>query len=142
MSFAKLIITYLLTLILFLTIDLFWLGFFARGFYQQHLGHLMGDPNWIAAVAFYLMFVGGILNFVIIPSFEKKSLSYAMVYGTLFGFFTYATYDLTNLATLKDWPKIVVVVDIVWGMALTGAVSVFGFYVARWLGRLDSRSAV
>ena len=89
--------------------------------------------NWPAAMTFYLLFIAGILIFAILPAVEKDSLNHALLYGVLFGFFTYATYDLTNLATLKDWPIKVVIIDIIWGMVLTGSVATAGFYILRWL---------
>jgi len=118
----------------FLAIDLVWLGFVAKDLYRRQLGSLLSqNVNWAAAIIFYLLFVAGVFLFAIAPAIEKQSLSHAILYGALFGFFTYATYDLTNLATLKDWPVKIVFIDIVWGMVLTGAVSTSGFYIVKWL---------
>jgi uncharacterized membrane protein len=102
--------------------------------FRRHVGHLMrSDINWPAAVVFYLAFIVGILVFAVYPSVDRDSLLRAMGLGALFGFFTYATYDLTNLATLKDWPISITIMDIVWGMVLTTVVSAAGFYIVRAL---------
>ncbi len=119
--------------VVFFIIDLLWLGIFAKGLYQKYLGHLLGEVNWTAAIIFYLIFISGILIFAVLPGIEKSSFLHAVTYGVLFGFFTYATYDLTNLATLKDWPVTIVYIDIVWGMVLSGSVATLGFLFARWL---------
>jgi uncharacterized membrane protein len=101
-----------------------WLGLIAPSFYKAQIGHLMTDTiRWPVAIAFYLIFLVGLLIFVLMPALEARSFVHAVVYGALFGFFTYATYDLTNWATLRDWPMLVSIVDIAWGTVLTGAVS-------------------
>ena len=134
MSAREIVITYLLMAILFLALDLFWLGLIAKNFYQKHLGTFFSDKiNWKAAVIFYLLFILGAMIFSVYPAVARDSLTKAMIFGVLFGLFTYATYDLTNLATLKDWPVPIVIVDIIWGMVLCGVISVFGFGVAKWL---------
>lgn len=126
---------YIATLITFLAIDMLWLGLVARAFYQKHLGFLMAPrPNWLAAVIFYLLFVAGILVFVVGPGLKVDSLKTTLLRAALFGLITYATYDLTNLATVRDWPVLVTVVDMVWGTALSVAVSLVGFAVGKWLG--------
>ncbi len=131
---SKLIIGYLLTTVVFFAIDLLWLGIIAKNLYQKYIGHLLSDQvNWSAALIFYLLFIVGIFVFAILPAVEKDSLRYAILYGGLFGFFTYATYDLTNLATLKDWPLEVVFIDISWGIVLTGLVSTAGYFIMKWL---------
>lgn len=135
MSAREFVITYLLMAILFLALDLFWLGLIAKNFYQKHLGRFFSDKvNWTAAMIFYFLFVLGTMIFAVYPGVAQDSLMRAMMFGVLFGLFTYATYDLTNLATLKDWPVPIVIVDIIWGMVLCGAISAFGFGVAKWLG--------
>ena len=125
---------YFCTLLAFFAIDMLWLGLVARGFYQKHLGFLLRThPNWSAAVVFYLLFVLGLLVFVVVPSLEAGSTKKALVLGALFGLITYATYDLTNLATVKDWPWIVTVVDLSWGAILASSVSYLGFLAGKWL---------
>jgi uncharacterized membrane protein len=133
MPVTKLIISYLLTFAVFLAIDMAWLGFIAKDLYRKHLGKFLSDEvNWIAAIVFYILFVIGIFIFAIMPAVEKNSLNSAILLGALFGFFTYATYDLTNLATLKNWPLNIVFIDILWGSVLTGIVSTAGFYIVRY----------
>jgi len=125
---------YLLTVPVFFAIDMVWLGFAARTFYRNHLGPLLRPSvNWTAAVLFYLLYIAGILLFATLPALEDRSLTQATVMGGLFGFFAYATYDLTNLATLRDWPVKVVVVDILWGIVLTASVSAASYGIGRWL---------
>lgn len=126
---------YLIALPVFFAIDLLWLGVIAKNFYNQQIGHLMKPQvNWIAAILFYLIFLAGMVIFVIAPAYIKGSWSYALGFGIMFGFITYATYDLTNLATLKGWPIKVVIVDLIWGMVLSGSVSIITWWLARKLG--------
>lgn len=126
---------YLLTVPVFFAIDILWLGFLARGFYREHLGYILSPTvNWTAAIIFYLIFIAGILIFAVLPALEKGTISNALLLGALFGFFTYATYDLTNMATLKDWPLIVVIVDITWGSVLCASVAACSFMIGKWLG--------
>lgn len=134
MAFTKLLLSYILTFIVFILIDLTWIGIIAKDFYNKQLGSfLSGEVNWPAAIFFYLLFIVGIFVFVIVPALQKNSLGSALVLGALFGFVTYATYDLTNLATVKDWPIKVVVIDMLWGAALTCVVSGAGFLISKWL---------
>ncbi|MCB9312380.1 MAG: DUF2177 family protein [Lewinellaceae bacterium] len=130
----KLIASYLLTALVFFAIDLTWLGWIARDWYARHMGHLMRDTvNWPVAILFYALFIAGLFVFVILPSIEKGSLRSALGYGALFGLVTYAAYDLTNLATMKDFPAGVVVGDIAWGMLLCTLVSGAGYGIHRWI---------
>jgi len=125
---------YVLTVPLFFIIDLIWLGVVAKSFYQKNLKYILSpNVNWTAAIIFYLIYIAGILIFAVLPAVAKDSLRHAAVWGALFGFFTYATYDLTNLALLKDWPIIIVIVDILWGVVLCSAVATLSFFVAKWL---------
>lgn len=125
---------YVATLIVFFAIDMAWLGLVARTFYQKHLGFLMAPaPNWAAAIVFYLLFIAGILVFVVVPGLEGGSLRTTLLRAALFGLITYATYDLTNLATLKDWPVLVSVVDMIWGVVLSVAVSLASFTIGTRL---------
>ncbi len=135
MSLARIASTYLLTTVFFFAVDMLWLGVVAKGFYQKQLGPILSEQvNWAAALAFYLLFVGGILLFVVFPALESGSLRRVVVLGALFGLVTYATYDLTNLATLRGFPPLVAAVDMAWGMVLTGTVAAVGFFLARRLG--------
>ena len=130
---VRFVLGYVLTALVFFAIDLLWLGVVARGLYRRHLGGFLGEVNWGAAGIFYLLFIVGIFVFAIVPALERESALRALVLGALFGFFTYATYDLTNLATLRDWPLAIVLIDIPWGMALTAATSLAGYHILRWL---------
>jgi uncharacterized membrane protein len=128
-SFIKI---YLITLPVFFAIDMIWLGFIAKDFYRENLGQLLSpNINWTAAIVFYLLFIGGLVVFVISPAIEKNSWTYALIYGALFGLITYATYDLTNLATLKDWSIKVTVVDLLWGMVLSASVSTISYFISN-----------
>ena len=125
---------YLLTIPIFFVIDLIWLGVVAKSFYQKNLKYILSpNVNWTAAIIFYLIYIVGILIFAVVPAVTKDSLRYAVVWGALFGFFTYATYDLTNLALIKDWPLKIVVVDILWGVVLCSTVATLSFFGAKWL---------
>jgi uncharacterized membrane protein len=129
--YAKL---YLATLLAFFAIDMIWLVLVARGFYQQHLGFLLRpSPNWYAAIVFYLLFIAGLLVFVVVPGLQASSVRKVLLLGAFFGLITYATYDLTNLATVKDWPLIVTVVDLIWGAVLSASVSCAGYLAGKWL---------
>ncbi len=126
---------YLITLPVFFAIDMLWLGIVAKNFYKQQIGFLMTpNINWVAAIVFYLIFIAGLVLFVISPALEKTSLMHALVFGALFGLVTYATYDLTNLATLKDWPILVTLVDLAWGAFLSASVSSVSYLIASRIG--------
>lgn len=130
MDFLNQIYLYLVCLGTFLAVDFFWLGIVARNFYRRELGELMAEStNWFAAVVFYLLFVVGIIVFVVNPSIEKGSLARTIGLGFLFGIITYATYDLTNLATLAGWSLRVTGVDLLWGGVLSAIVSTVGYLV-------------
>jgi uncharacterized membrane protein len=128
------IILYLVVFVAFFAIDMLWLGLVARSFYRKHLGFIIAPrPNWAAAIVFYLLFIFGVVFFVVAPGLESGSLGTTLLRAALFGLITYATYDLTNLATLKDWPLIVTLVDILWGIALCVAISLVGFMAGQWM---------
>lgn len=132
MTFLKL---YIIAFIIFLAIDAIWLGLVAPKFYKAQIGHLMSEkPNLVAALVFYLVFIVGVVYFVVNPAVEAQSITKVLVAGALFGFMTYATYDLTNLATLKDWPITVTIVDLVWGTTLSTLIGLFTYliYNAIW----------
>jgi uncharacterized membrane protein len=135
MSLWQMCKVYVLMVPVFFILDMIWLGLVAKGFYRTRLADLLSQEiNWAAAVIFYLLFLLGLLVFVVLPAAEKGSLASSLVRGLFFGLVTYATYDLTNLATLKGWPVSVAVVDILWGMALSAMVGMAGFGFARWMG--------
>ncbi len=123
---------YLVVLGFFLLIDMIWLALVARNFYREQLGFLMKtNINWSAAFIFYLIFVGGLVYFVIYPSLSQDNWTSALLAGVFFGIVTYATYDLTNLATVKNWPLVVTLVDILWGAVLSGTLSIIGFFYGK-----------
>jgi len=119
-----------MTLVIFFLVDIVWLGVISKKLYKEYLGHLMGPVNWPAALIFYALFIAGLVFFVITPAIEKESLVYAITVGAFFGLITYGTYDLTNLATLKDWPVTITVIDLIWGTFLNAATAGITYYVA------------
>ncbi len=124
-----------LTAAVFFAIDLVWLGVVASGFYQKHLGHLLRpDVLWAPALAFYTVYIAGILVFAVLPGLEAGSLGRTVALGAFLGLFAYATFDLTSMALFRDFPGIVVVVDLAWGTVLTATVAAAGFGFGRWLG--------
>lgn len=126
---------YLLSLLVFLGVDMVWLLVIAKDLYAKYLGYLMTDrPNLWAAGIFYLLFVVGLVVFVIQPALEKDSIVEAIWRGALFGLITYATYDLTNLATIKNWPLLITIVDMVWGATLSVVVAVISMILVQRLG--------
>jgi len=129
MNFLK---AYVGVLIVFVIFDAVWLGLIAVDFYAETIGHLMAENvNWGAAVVFYAMYIGGIAHFVSIPASEVGDLRKAVVNGALFGIIAYGTYDLTNFATLRDWPLKVVVADMLWGGFITASAAIGGFMAAK-----------
>jgi len=126
---------YAIAFTVFLGIDALWLTLIAKNFYAKHIGYLMSkNPNLLAALIFYLIFIAGLVFFVITPALDKKMWMQALLAGLFFGLVTYATYDLTNLATVKDWPLIVTIVDLMWGMFVSAVVSVVTYFLALKFG--------
>ncbi len=127
----KTLIIYAITTVVFFAIDMVWLGFIAKNFYREKLGFILSpDVNWYAAVTFYLIYIGGILYFAVLPAMRDESWQTALLQGAVLGFLCYATYDLTNMATIKNWPLTVVLVDIIWGIVLTGSCALISYLVA------------
>ncbi|MFA6007518.1 MAG: DUF2177 family protein [Candidatus Shapirobacteria bacterium] len=126
---------FLVSFLSFLLIDGIWLMVVAKNFYAKHLGYLMTKtPNLAAAGIFYLIYIFTLVILVISPALQKGSLTTAILTGALFGLCAYATYDLTNLATIKDWPLLVTVIDLVWGTFVTGAVAGISYFIlSKWL---------
>ena len=125
---------YVATFVPFLATDMVWLAVVARGFYRRQLGVLISDrPNWWAAISFYLLFVAGLLVFAVVPALHAGSFRTALLLGGFFGLVAYATYDLTNLATITNWPWLLTLVDMTWGLLLAAAVSCLGYLVGNWL---------
>jgi uncharacterized membrane protein len=122
---------YAVSTVAFFAIDMFWLGVVARGFYRRQLGGLLAEQvNWAAAIVFYLLYIAGIVFFVTLPAARAGSLTRALATGAFFGLVAYATYDLTNQATVRDWPTLVTVVDLAWGALLTAVVAYLTFLVS------------
>jgi uncharacterized membrane protein len=118
----------------FVAIDAIWLGIIAKKLYRDILGNLLRtDPLMPAAAIFYVIFIVGLVFFVIQPAIDRSSWLYALGAGALFGLVTYATYDLTNLATLKDWPLKITILDLLWGSFISATVAVITYHVGKWL---------
>lgn len=131
---AQYLTAYGVTAAVFLGIDFIWLSQVARSFYFERLGDLLLDkPNLGAAAAFYAIYVVGIVIFSVAPALRTESATNALVYGALFGFFAYATYDMTNYATLRNWPLEVSLVDIAWGTCLTAVSALLGYLATRFV---------
>ena len=129
---TKYFLTYFIVLVIFLTIDAIWLGVIARKFYVNNIGYILAEkPNFLAAAIFYSIYVIGIIIFSTIPALKDGSGTTALIYGALFGFFAYLTYDMTNYSTLKDWPLQVSLIDTAWGTFLTGISSYLGYHFAK-----------
>jgi len=134
MTIRQTVLLYLITLGIFFLIDMVWLGVVAKTFYRRHLGFLMSPKVvWPAAILFYLLFIAGLIVFAIRPGLAAGAPLKALLLGAFLGLVSYATYDLTNLATVKDWPVVVTVVDLMWGTALSAAVGVAGYLAGKWL---------
>jgi len=127
------IFSFVSALLSLFVIDFFWLTTMSKKFYSKHIGFIISDsPNLIAAGFFYLIYCLGIVFFVVLPSIQNNySLTRVFLQGFLFGLVAYATYDLTNHATIKNWPLIVTLVDLSWGALLTGVVGLASFYITK-----------
>lgn len=135
MNIAEYLKVYLVSTVIFFALDMVWLTAVAKNLYREQLGTLLAkNINWPAAITFYLLFIVGITIFAISPSIEGNSSLTALVYGALFGFFTYATFDLTNLATIQNWPVKLTFIDLAWGTILSASVATGTFLIySRWL---------
>ncbi len=123
-------VLYIIAVMAFLLLDGIWLGLVAKNLYATQLKGLMTDQvKWVAAGLFYALFIGMLIFFVIQPSIVAGSANTALLRGALFGLTTYATYDLTNYATLKGWPLTIVVYDLIWGMVISASVSFISYSI-------------
>ena len=130
MQISRIFLTYIVSVPVFFIVDMIWLGVIAKGFYRKALEPLITpDINWIAAIIFYLLFLVGVLIFALLPGMEKRSLIYTIAMAALFGFIAYATYDLTNLATIRDWPLMLSIVDMVWGAFLSASTAAITYVI-------------
>jgi uncharacterized membrane protein len=122
---------YLIALPIFFIIDMIWLLVVSKNYYAEQIGRLMKtNVNWPAALIFYLLFIAGLVLFVILPAVAMKSWSHALIYGAFLGLIAYATYDLSNLAVLKEWPLTITIVDMIWGMTISGSVATLTYLVS------------
>ncbi len=122
---------WLASLVAFCVCDFVWLGWVARDFYGSYLGTLLRpEPNWVAALLFYPLYVYGLLVFCVLPAREAGSSRRALGRGALFGLVAYATYDLSNLATLAGWPVAVTIVDVAWGASVSAIAALAGYAAA------------
>lgn len=120
-----------------LVLDVLWLGFIAKSWYQQGIGHLMAaQPNMFVGALFYLLFPLGLLIFAVLPTGDEQGWLKAAGMGALFGFFAYATYDITNLATLKDWPLGLSILDVFWGSLASGLAAGAGKWIQLHVGHV------
>lgn len=135
MSFTKLLGLYGICTAVFFAVDLVWLSIATKRIYQPYLGSLLSsEPKLGVAAAFYLLYIIGVVALAVIPGLREGALVGALWRGALFGLLAYATYDLTNLATIEGWAWQVSAIDLVWGTTVTSIVSVAGYYAGRWLG--------
>ena len=137
MTSRQTVLLYLITLGVFFFVDMVWLGVVAKNFYRKHLGYLMAPKvGWPAAVLFYLLFIAGLVVFAVRPALLQGAPLKGLLLGAFLGLVSYATYDLTNQATVRDWPVVVTVVDLVWGTTLGGVVSWLSVLAGRGLLKL------
>lgn len=125
---------YGIAFVVFFVVDIIWLGLVAKDLYNKEIGSLLKpDVNWVAAIIFYLLFILGLVVFVIEPSVSSNSLGKVMLLGAFFGLVTYATYDLTNLATMKDFTLKITLIDLTWGTTLGFLTSTLTYLINDWL---------
>ncbi len=128
------LLAFLIALLVFFLIDIVWLGFIAKDLYQKEIGALLKkNVNWIAAIIFYFIFIGGLVFFALRPAIQDVSFSIALLHGGMYGFIAYATYDLTNLATMKDWPLKITIIDLIWGTFLGASSASVTYLILTWL---------
>ena len=127
-------VAYIATAIVFFGLDFIWLSNMANGFYRNRLGAMLLDqPNMVPAALFYLVYIAGVVYFAVLPAVNVGSWGTALISGALLGLVSYGTYDITNLATLKNWPVSITVVDMAWGTLLTGAAAITGYFVTTFI---------
>jgi uncharacterized membrane protein len=126
-------VLYLATFIVLIPVDFLFLGLVAKGFFNSQVGDMLGEIRLAPAILFYLLYVAGIIVFV--NGSSSATWASTLLYGALFGFFCYATFELTALSLLKHWTWPVVIVDISWGAFVTALSSTAGLLIANWLAR-------
>jgi uncharacterized membrane protein len=136
---TKYIIGYIATGISFAVIDSFWLRTMYTRLYQPEIGEiLMNGFRLVPAIIFYLLYILGMMIFAVGPALKNGQWQHALIYGALFGFFCYMTYDLTNYATLKVWSTKVTILDMIWGTVLTGSASLAGWWITTLITGKDA----
>jgi uncharacterized membrane protein len=126
------VIPYAVACVALAAVDFFWLAFVAKDLYKGAIGHLMAVPFYVPGIIlFYFTYIAGLMYFAIVPSLGG-ALTAAFIAGAMFGFFAYATYDFTNLATLRDWPVWLTFIDIAWGTFLSGMTTMLTVWVMRY----------
>ncbi len=132
---TRLLLAYAGTLVAFALLDLVWLGYVARGFYQSQVGTLLRTPpRWWAAALLYAVYAAGVTGFVVAPAQDGGTLATVAAAGAALGLVVYGTYDLTNLAVLRGWTPAAAAVDVAWGAAVSAAAAAAGFGLARLAG--------
>lgn len=135
MSVGRLAGLYAICVAAFFALDFVWLSLATPRIYRPLLGDLLAEkPRLGVAAAFYLAYVIGIIALAVLPGLRESSVTGALWRAALFGFLAYATYDLTNLSTIRDWPAAVSVVDLAWGTCVTSLVAVAGYYAGQLVG--------
>jgi uncharacterized membrane protein len=134
---SKYLVAYFSTLLSFLVLDGLWLGLLMIGTYRQEIGQLMlASPKIVPAALFYLCYAVGVIVFAILPGIEAQQWQRSAMLGVLLGLMAYGTYDMTNLATLKDWTLKISLIDLAWGAFATGVASTVGFFAtSAWIHR-------
>ena len=133
-----LFISFIFASAIFLIIDIIWLSFAVKNFYKPNIGPLLNDkPVMWAAILFYLIYVVGLTLVVLQPALANKSVFQAFWMGIVFGVVAYGTYNLTNMATIKNWSVNVVIVDMVWGGILTGVAAGMSLYITNYFFHID-----
>lgn len=121
---------YFITFGIYLVIEMLWLTVIAKNLYEKYIGHLMAaKPNLIVSLIYFIIVIAGLIFFAINPALEKSSIKYAFLAGAIFGLMSYTTYSMTNLATLKDWPVVITIVDVMWGTILNSLTAGLSFYI-------------
>jgi uncharacterized membrane protein len=132
MSFSQMFLLYFVTLAVFTSLDLLWVWVISKRLYRSSLeGIIRAKFNVVPAVVFYLLYIVGMMIFVLIPAFDNTSLGQALGMGILYGMFTFGTYSLINMAVIRDWSLLIVLVDLIRGMFVTGVASTIGFYISQ-----------
>jgi uncharacterized membrane protein len=132
----RLLAAYAASALVLISLEALWIGVLAKSLYQQGIGHLMAEnPRMGVALLFYVVYVAGLLLFVVVPNAQDGAWGMTLLHGALFGLVAYATYDLSNLATLKDWPLAMSLIDIAWGAFASCVAAGAGKAALNWVAR-------